>query len=52
MYNFKKADWKSLNNDLSRVDWHFILDNSEPDIGLDIFKNKFASLCDKHIPKI
>ena len=52
IYNFKKADWKSLNIDLSRVDWHFILDNSEPDIGWDIFKNKFASLCDKHIPKI
>ena len=52
IYNFKKADWKSLNIDLSRVDWHFILDNSEPDIGWDIFKNKFVSLCDKHIPKI
>ena len=52
IYNFKKADWKSLNIDLSRVDWHFILNNSEPDIGWDIFKNKFASLCDKHIPKI
>ena len=52
IYNFKKAERKSLNIDLSRVDWHFILDNSEPDIGWDIFKNKFASLCDKHIPKI
>ena len=52
IYNYKKANWKGLNRDLNRVDWHFILNNEEPDTGWNIFKTKFLLLCDKHIPKI
>ena len=36
----KRANWVGLNNDLSRVDWHYLLDNSEPDIAWNTFKNK------------
>ena len=52
IYNYKKANWTNLNRDLNRVDWHFILDTTEPDFGWNIFKKKFLLLCDKHIPKI
>ena len=52
IFNFKRANWAALNRDLSRVDWHHLLDNSEPDIAWNTFKNKFLSLCDRHIPKI
>ena len=41
-----------MNNDLSRVDWHYLLDYLEPDIAWNTFKNKFLGLCDRHIPKI
>ena len=52
IYNYKKANWKDLNRDLNRVDWHFILNSVEPDTGWNIFKTKFLLFCDKHIPKI
>ena len=52
IFNYKKADWSNLNRELSRVDWHFLLDSVEPNIGWGIFKKKFLLLCDKHIPKI
>ena len=52
IYNFKKANWPQLNNEISRVDWHHLIGNSEVETGWKIFKNKFLSLCDKHIPKI
>ena len=29
IYNYKKANWKALNNDLSRVDWEYILGNAD-----------------------
>ena len=52
IFNFKKAIWKTLNNDLKRVDWHYLLSSEEAHTGWEIFKNKFLILCDKHIPKI
>ena len=52
IFNFKRANWVGLNNDLSRVDWHHLLDNSEPDIAWNTFRNKFLGLRDRHIPKI
>ena len=41
-----------IGRELSRVDWHFLLDRVEPDLGWGIFKKKCLLLCDKHIPKI
>ena len=52
IFNFKKANWKTLNNDLKRVDWHYLLSSEEAHTGWELFKNKFLILCDKHIPKI
>ena len=52
IFNFKKANWKTLNNDLKRVDWRYLLSSEEAHTGWDLFKNKFLILCDKHIPKI
>ena len=52
IYNFKKANWAQLNNDLSRVDWLHLLGSNEVEMGWNIFKNKFLAICDKHIPKI
>ena len=52
IYNYKKANWNALNNDLSRIDWEFLLRNTEVHIAWQIFKNKLTYLCVKHIPKI
>ena len=29
IYNYKKANWNALNNDLSRIDWEFLLRNTQ-----------------------
>lgn len=52
IYNFKRANWTNLNNDLSRVDWQYLLDSTDVDTGWITFKDKFNALCDLHIPKI
>ena len=52
IYNYKRANWAALNNDLIRVDWDHLLNFTEVDLGWNIFKEKFTTLCDKRIPKI
>ena len=52
VYNYKKANWDSLNRSLSRFDWEHILSQADIHYSWDIFKNKIISLCDIHIPKI
>ena len=52
VYNYKKANWDSLNRDLSRIDWEYLLGQSDIHNAWDIFKNKITSTCDIHIPKI
>ena len=52
IYNYKKANWHSLNQDLSRIDWEHLFGQSDIHDAWSIFKNKLTSLCNKHIPKI
>ena len=50
---FKKADFKSLNVELSRLPWDNILtDNLNIDISLNNFESIFYAACDRHIPKV
>ena len=52
IYNLKKADFKSINSELSYVPWDFILDYNDINNSLDKFEEIFFSICDKHIPKV
>ncbi len=53
IYNFKKADWASLNLELGRFDWHHIFsDTANIDQAWQAFKDTLFSCIDKHIPKI
>ena len=53
IYNFNKADWKQLNNDLKHVKWdHLIMDTTSTLNSWNIFKDILFKICDKHIPKI
>ena len=52
MYNFKKADWESLNFDLRHVQWDSILKFCDPTTAWNKSKAILFQLCDKHIPKL
>ena len=51
-YNYKKANWVALNSDLSRIDWEYILSYTDVHNAWQIFKDKLAYECNRHIPKI
>ena len=52
IYNFKRADWDSLNRDLRRTNWDSLLGNSDVDSAWINFKSHLKMLSDTHIPKI
>ena len=52
IYNFKQANWLSLNSDLLSTDWENLLTCNDMETAWHRFKSKFSHLCDIHIPKI
>ena len=52
IFNFKKADFKSINNELMRIKWDAFLYSCEINTALTHFESIFNSLCDKYIPKV
>ena len=51
VYNYTKADWKSLNFELKKVDWISLIGTHDPHKSWPLFKSVLNKLCDKHIPK-
>ena len=52
IFNFKRANWDALNQDLCKVGWNAILDRTEPELAWDRFKSKLFYYVNKHIPTI
>ena len=52
MYNFKKANWDGLNNDLKHVNWDYHLKYCHINTAWNNFKTILFHLCNKHIPKV
>ena len=52
IYNIKKADFKSINNELCRIHWNNIFGNCNAEFAVDKFEYIFFSICDKYIPKV
>ena len=53
IYNFSKANWEALNNDLRSVDWNSgLLNGCHIFSAWNTFKTILFALCDKHIPKV
>ncbi len=53
IYNFSKANWDDLNNDLKKVDWDSGLGNCiDINNAWVMFKTILLALCDKHIKKL
>ena len=51
-FNFKRADWDSLSNELNNIDWLSVLDCLEPDLAWLRFKDILNNLLDIYIPKV
>ena len=52
MFNYKKADWTSLNRDLSNTPWHSLLSSPNIETCWHNFKLTLDNLSKKHIPVI
>jgi len=53
IYNFSKANWEALDNDLKHVDWdNGLLHGMGIEAAWSRFKSILFLLCDKHIPKV
>jgi hypothetical protein len=50
--NFKKADWRRLNEDLRAVPWNCVINNREPEAAWKNFRYVLSALVNKHIPTI
>ena len=50
-YNYKKANWENLNEELKLINWEIFLDHHEPEIAWQNFKKILFSKVDNHIPK-
>ena len=51
-FNFKRANWDGLNEDLNNVDWLLTLDCLEPDIAWSKFKEILNHFQELHILKV
>ena len=51
-YNFKRADWDSLNQDLGNVNWDAILDSANLETAWSSFKTNLFQCVNKHIHTI
>ena len=53
IYNFKRADWHSINNDLRQINWdRVLLFNDDIEFCWHRFKTSLFIVTDRHIPKI
>ena len=52
IYNFKKANWKAINEQFAKTNWNTILDGKDAHLAWRDFKLNFFSVIDNHIPKI
>ena len=50
-FDFKRANWENLRNEISSADWRSILDNTEPDVSWKNFSTYLMSLIESNIPK-
>ena len=51
VYNFKKANWAQINQDLCSINWSF-LSSAHPDASWKVLKECLLNLADRYIPKV
>ena len=50
-YNYNKANWTRLNEDLVMINWNILMDHLEPELAWLNFKKILFNRIDNHIPK-
>ena len=50
IYEYDKADWKALNQDIEREDWEVVLGEKTADDMAEKWTRKYKDLINKHIP--
>ena len=51
-FNFKKANWDNLNNELAKINWFNLLDSIDPNDSWNTFVNLLHHYLNKNIPTI
>ncbi len=51
VWDFKRASWKRLQDDIKAFRWAELLDDAAPNASVSAFCNKLEDLCDQHIPR-
>lgn len=49
-FNFFKADYDGINNELRSIDWYQLLNSNDVNVAVDIFYNKIYEIIRKHTP--
>ena len=52
VYNFKKANWDRLNQEIGSVPWEALIDGQDPELAWTSFKDIFFKLVERHVPRI
>ena len=52
IFNFKRANWTAINNELRHTDWNTLLTVGDIDVAWNRFKNRLFDCYNRHIPKI
>ena len=52
IFNYKKADWNTLNRELSNAPWHSLLSSPDIEVCWHNFKTTLDTISKKHIPVI
>ena len=52
IFNYKRADWAGMNNEIRSTDWAHILDNHSTIVAWNVFKSKLDITMRKYIPMI
>lgn len=50
-YDFKRADFNTISDVLSTIDWVDVLDNDDVDAAVETFSNIMNYVIDRHVPK-
>ena len=52
VYNFKRANWDRLNQEIGSVPWEAFIDGQDPELAWTSFKDIFFRLVERNVPRI
>ena len=52
VYNFKRANWDRLNQEIGSVPWEALIDGQDPELAWTSFKDIFFKLVERNVPRL